>query len=183
MRTTLATLTWMAFMATAAIPAEGVLEDTLEKTGLKEGKSQLSSTDQTFVTKAAEGGMAEVEMAKLAKKNSESTDVQAFAQKMIDDHSKANEKLEKIASAKDAKLPTDPGAEHQKQLDELKALSGAKFDEKYMKMQVEGHEKMHALMEQQVKSGNDPDLKAFAKETLATVEEHAKLAKKVSSKS
>ena len=162
-----------------AYAEEGVVEKTLEKTGLSKGTPQLSSADQTFVTKAAEGGMAEVEMAKLAKSSAESEEVKAFAQKMVDDHTKANDKLAAIANEKDAKLPSAPGAEHQKKLDELKKLSGAAFDAKYMKIQVEAHEKMHGLMKQQAKSGADADLKAFASETLKTVKEHEASAKQI----
>lgn len=60
-------------------------------------KNALDQEDKTFVREAATGGMAEVELSKVAQK-SENGDVKRFADRMIEDHTKANEQLTSIAT-------------------------------------------------------------------------------------
>src|SRR4051794_35823757 len=55
--------------------------------------SGMGSTDKTFVKKAAQGGLAEVELGRLATERAASPDVKKFGQRMVDDHSKANDQL------------------------------------------------------------------------------------------
>src|SRR3569832_1564497 len=88
------------------------------------GSSQLSSTDQNFVKKAAQGGMAEVELGKLATQKASSDDVKKFGQRMVDDHTKANDQLKQIAGSKGISLPTDLDAKDQALKDRLSKLDG-----------------------------------------------------------
>src|SRR5712671_1113768 len=70
----------------------------------------FSATDSTFMKKAADGGMAEVELGQLAVQKASSSDVKAFGQRMVDDHGKANEQLKQLAAEKHVDLPQEPGA-------------------------------------------------------------------------
>ena len=54
--------------------------------------------DATFMKEAAEGGMAEVALGQLAVEKASSSDVKTFGQRMVDDHSKANDELKQLAS-------------------------------------------------------------------------------------
>src|SRR5438309_2156957 len=60
-------------------------------TGHKGAKTAKAGSDQTFVMKAAKGGMAEVELGKLAAQKGSSDQVKKFGQRMVDDHGKAND--------------------------------------------------------------------------------------------
>ncbi len=66
----------------------------------------MSAAAKTFVKKAAEGGLAEVELGKLATQKASSEEVKKFGQKMVDDHSKANEPLKQVAGSEGIELPT-----------------------------------------------------------------------------
>src|SRR3954467_5145800 len=88
--------------------------------------SQLSQTDQQFIKEAAQGGMAEVQMGRLAAKKAQSDAVKQLGQKLVQDHSKANQELKKLASQKGVTLSTDLG-EHKTALDHLKSLQGKEF--------------------------------------------------------
>jgi putative membrane protein len=138
--------------------------------------------DQGFVTRAAIGGMTEVEMAKLAGDRALSSDVKKFAEKMVTDHTKADEELEKIASGKSLKFPHALDADHKAKLEMLNKKSGTEFDRAYVQAQVAGHEKMRQLLDHEAKNGKDADLKAFAEKTLPTVEEHHQMAKELNAK-
>ncbi len=85
----------------------------------------LSAADKKFVMDAAHGGVAEVKMGELAAKQGSSEGVKQFGQKMVEDHSKANEELKTVATAKGITLPTEPNAEQKATMVRLMKLHGA----------------------------------------------------------
>jgi putative membrane protein len=137
---------------------------------------QLAQEDMEFANKAAGDGMAEVKLGELAQQNAEDDQVKQFGQRMVDDHSKANDELKSIAQQKGIDLPKDLPAEAQQAYDELQQKSGDEFDQAYMDLMVEDHQKAIDLFQQEAKSGKDADLQTFAEETLPTLEEHLDLA-------
>jgi putative membrane protein len=141
-----------------------------------------SGANQVFVNHAATGGMAEVEMGKLAGAKASSPDVKKFAEQMVSDHTKANEELDRIASGKSLKIPRTLDGEHKTELDTLTTKSGSDFDKAYVKAQVTGHEKMQQLLSNEAKTSMDPELKAFAEKTLPTVRQHYQMAKDLEAK-
>ena len=68
----------------------------------------LTRSDRAFMTKAAQGGLAEVELGRIAAQRATDPQVKQFAQRMVDDHGKANDKLKQVATSKNLTLPTDP---------------------------------------------------------------------------
>jgi putative membrane protein len=141
-----------------------------------------SGSAQVFVTRVATGGMAEVEMGKLASGKASSPDVKKFAEQMVSDHTKANEELDRIASGKSLKTPRTLDPEHKTEFDTLATKTGADFDRAYVKAQVVGHDKMQQLLSNEAKTGTDSELKAFAEKTLPTVRQHYQMAKDLETK-
>jgi putative membrane protein len=139
-------------------------------------------TDEGFVHKVTACGLAEVNAGRIAAKQASSPAVKAFAQKMVDDHSKANKELLKIADKKGLKAARTQDEKHKEGADKLLKLSGIDFDREYMLCQVKDHEEAVALFEKQSKSGKDADLKAWAEKTLPTLKEHLKEARDISAK-
>jgi putative membrane protein len=137
----------------------------------------LAKDDAGFVTKAAQGGMAEVNLGTMAAQKAASADVKTFGNTMVTDHSKANDELKQLAASKGVTLPADVGKENQDVADKLGKLTGAAFDKAYMKDMVEDHEKDVKDFEKASKSAKDPDLKAWAAKTLPTLQGHLKMAK------
>lgn len=133
---------------------------------------QAAGADAAFVKKAADGGMAEVAMAKLAQEKAESADVKAFAAKLEKDHTQANTELKQVASSKQITLPTAPSKMHQAKHDKLAKLSGAAFDKAYVAAMVEDHQKDVKEFSREASTGSDAEIKAFAAKTLPTLKEH-----------
>lgn len=133
------------------------------------------ATPETFVKTAAQDGMAEVGLAKLALKKSSNNDVKQFAQKMEQDHEQADDQLASIAKSKGLTLPKKLDTKHEALLKSLSAKSGAAFDGAYAEHMAKAHEQAVALFEGAAKS-SDVDLATFAKQTLPTLEEHKQLA-------
>jgi putative membrane protein len=128
---------------------------------------------------AAEGGMAEVALGQLAAEKASSSDVKKFGQRMVDDHSKANDELKQLASQKNVDLPQDLSAKDKATKAALEKLSGEQFDKAYMKDMVKDHKKDVSDFRRESKSAQDPDVKKFAAETLPTLEDHLKQAQSV----
>jgi putative membrane protein len=141
--------------------------------------ANLSPADKAFVEKAAEGGLAEVQAAKLAEQKSQSDAVKQFAQKMVEDHTQNNDELAKLAQSKGLTPPADPNATQQKQEAKLEGLDGAKFDRAYIRDQIQDHLAMLRLMQREASNGKDPDLKTFAQQTATVVQEHLIMAKQL----
>jgi putative membrane protein len=137
----------------------------------------LNSADRRFVTEAAMGGMAEVELGRLAAERGASDAVKQFGQRMVDDHSSANTELMQLATAKGITLATTLDAKHQAMVKKMSGLSGAAFDRAYAKEMVKDHNKAVALFQSAAQRGADTDLKAFAQKTLPTLQEHLRMAR------
>lgn len=137
----------------------------------------MSSQDRDFVMDAAIGGLLEVELGRVAAQRGTSEAVKQFGQRMVDDHSAANQELMSVASSKGMTLPTALDEKHQESVTKLSAMSGAEFDRAYSKMMLKDHEKDVKEFERQSTKGVDADIKAFATKTLPTLQEHLQLAR------
>lgn len=146
------------------------------------GPGTTKMGDQHFMKEAAEGGMAEVELGELAADKASSPDVKDFAQRMVKDHSQANDQLKQIALQKNVTLPTSPSAKDEMTKNRLSKMSGDAFDKAYMADMVKDHKKDIATFQKESSGGQDPDVKQFASQTLPTLKDHLKQAESVSPK-
>jgi putative membrane protein len=144
--------------------------------------SVLSASDRRFIKEAAEGGMAEVELGRLAQLKGSSDDVKKFGQRMVEDHTKANDKLKELAASKSITLPEKPNPQQEATKDRLVKLAGAEFDKAYMKDMVQDHKNDVAAFRTESRSGHDPEVKDFATQTLPTVSDHLKNAQNIAPK-
>ena len=134
------------------------------------------SPDNTFVTKAAQGGMAEVELGTLATERASHEKVKQFGRQMVDDHTKINDELKALASSKGTTLPSSMDSKSQSTKNHLSGLSGAAFDRAYMQDMVNDHQQDIAEFQQEIDHGTDSEVKAFASKNLPTLQHHLKLA-------
>ncbi|MBX6314609.1 MAG: DUF4142 domain-containing protein [Isosphaeraceae bacterium] len=135
--------------------------------------------DRLFVAAAAEGGMAEVAASKLAIERAASEEVKRFARQMVDDHTRANQELMRLAGARQIGVPQLLSFQHQAESDILAGLSGEEFDRCYMKQQFAAHICTVGLFEAEAERGQDQDLKAFAAKQLPTLREHLDMARRL----
>ena len=136
--------------------------------------------DKKFVKDAAQGGMVEVELGKLAAQKASSESVKQFGQKMVDDHGKANEQLKEVASKENMAIPDAIDSKHQSRIDKLSKLSGESFDKAYVKDQLKDHQSDVKDFQAEAQGGSDPNVKAFAAKTLPTLQEHLSMVKDLS---
>jgi putative membrane protein len=128
--------------------------------------------DKKFAKDAALGGLTEVELGKLAAQKASNDAVKQFGQRMVDDHSKANEQLKQIAGKSNIEVPAALDSKHQSRVDKLAKLSGPAFDKAYVKDQLKDHERDVDDFKSEAQNGSDPNVKQFAMQTLPTLQEH-----------
>jgi putative membrane protein len=146
------------------------------------GGAMKMTSDQKFATEAAVGGMEEVELGRMAAQKGASDEVRQFGQRMVDDHSKANDDLMKVASGKGWTLPSALDAKHQADVQKLSALTGDAFDRAYVKMMVSDHKKDVGEFQKESTRGADADIKGFATRTLPTLQEHLQMIQRIDDK-
>ncbi|EHQ26938.1 DUF4142 domain-containing protein [Mucilaginibacter paludis] len=168
-------------------PAKDAKEnaDSLNKTkdttsnAMNTGGIAVTNDDAKFATAAANGGMAEVALGKLALTKTSNAQIKDFATMMVADHGKANDELMAIAKEKNITLPAAVDADHQKKMDDLTKLTGKDFDKAYVDAMVDGHKKTLDLMKDEAKDGKDAELKGFAAKTAPVVQTHLEAINKI----
>jgi len=164
-------------------PTQGTKPSTSKpSTSAQTGKSAVAAADLTFAKQAAMDGMAEVDLGKLAADKASNSDVKQFAQRMVDDHGKANDELKSWASSNNVTLPTEVNAQQKAMHDKLAKMSGDAFDRAYASHMVADHAKAVASFQHASKTAANADLKAWAAKTLPTLQEHHKMARDINAK-
>ena len=132
----------------------------------------VSAADKAFVAKVSQGGMFEVKLGELAEDQGNAQDIKDQGQTEAHDHKLVGDKLKSIASEASIDVGDSLNPMFQKQLDDLKALSGPAFDAAYLKAMKTIHAKDGAAFAAEAKSGTNPKLRSFAAETHRIVESH-----------
>jgi putative membrane protein len=139
---------------------------------------------EEFAKKAGAAGTAEVEMGKLGAQKATDADVKAYAQKMVADHTKANKELMAAAKAKNLEVPTEPDMMHKGMMEKFERQAADKdFNHDFMQQMVRDHKKVVELFQSAANdTALDADMRALAKKTLPTLEQHLADAQKLEAK-
>jgi len=172
-----------ALTALAAVPAlaqfgnpGGLDPGTRESAPGVPAPGQTNVQDRLFTILASQGGLAEVELAKLAQQKARSNGVSAFAKQMIDDHGQTNARLTELAKQAGLNIPNEPAPDQQEMKQKLSVLDQGQFETEYMRVQVIEHQKTVQLLLWVIASGENAALQHFASETLPDVLHHLQLA-------
>jgi len=136
------------------------------------GTAQSVSDPQAFAASAASSNMFEIQSSQLALEQQPSTDVRAFAQQMIQDHTLAGKKMLAAAQKDGITPPTGLAPKEQAELDQLQATPADSFEAAYVSEQTKAHDEAVALFESFSQNGKESALRAFAVDTLPTLKQH-----------
>jgi putative membrane protein len=131
-----------------------------------------SNPDESFFKDAAQAGMAEVAAGHTAQEKGSSQAVKDFGAMMVKDHTAANAKLKKLAASKGVELPDSPSMMQKAMNKKTDMHSGDSFDKDYIQGQIKAHKDTIDLLQKEIDSGQDPEAKAFATQTLPKVKMH-----------
>ncbi len=138
------------------------------------------STD--FVTKAASGGILEVQLGQLAQQNAKSQRVKDFGSMMVADHSKANDELKSLAASNKITISPTLLPPHQQHIAMMSKMKGPDFDKHYMDMMVNDHKEDINEFKKEANSNTNDVFKNFASKTLPTLQKHLDSAQAIHSK-
>src|SRR5665213_379141 len=135
-------------------------------------KMMVGDDAKNFSQDAAAGGMMEVELGKIAEKNSATQSIKDFGKMMVDDHSKINDELKSLASKKNVALPSTVTSDQQKDIDKLSKETGKDFDKDYVSMMIDDHKKDIDAFKKAGDKIQDADYKDFIIKALPTLQKH-----------
>jgi putative membrane protein len=159
--------------AVAAVPASAS-QSTQASTKSKIEQPYKTMSDADFAKKAAESDLAQVKMGQLAEDKATSKEVKDLGQRMVDDHTRANDNLKTAAAKNDVTLPNKLDDKDQATYERLAKLSGDEFDRAYSRDLVKYHKADIEMFRHEADRGKDPAIKQFASHTLPTLESHLK---------
>jgi putative membrane protein len=137
-------------------------------------------SDRSFITKALEGGMAEVQLGQLAQEKSQSNDVKQFGQKMVNDHGQMGDKwLKPVAQQMGISEPKGPSKKDKKAMEKLQGLSGQDFDREYITMMIKDHQKDLKEFKDEANAAQDPNVKQIAEKGSQVIEQHLQLIEQI----
>jgi putative membrane protein len=143
---------------------------------LKAKDSTQVKADYEYAVKAANGGMLEVELGKLAQNKAISPDVMKFANMMVADHTKANTELKAIAASKFITLPAILDNKTQKDYDDFSKMKREEFDKAYTEYMIKDHKEDIEEFKKEANDGKDAELKAFATKHVPILQHHLQMA-------
>lgn len=143
-------------------------------------QNHISSLDREFVTHAFQSNNAEIATSQLALQRSEDNAIRQYAQRMINEHTQANEVLTRYASERNIELPDEPVDPLNRAIaEQLAQLSGRQFDQAYMDVQTNAHLRAFALFQTQSGYGQEPGLRSYASQLLPNIGEHYEMAREM----
>ncbi len=138
------------------------------------------SSDRAFVSKALEGGEAEVQLGQLAEQKSQSDDVKKFAQKMVTEHGQMADKWFKpVAQQLGVSVPNGPSKKDKKLIAKLEGLSGQDFDTEYITMMVKDHRQDLKEFKDKAQNAQDPNVKQVAQQGTTVISQHLQLIEQI----
>lgn len=164
-------------------------KDSVEKAdSINEAKQDTASNNNMvvvdaetsdFLVKAANGGMAEVELGQLAQQKATNAQVKDFGAMMVHDHTMANDEVKALAARRSVTLPSMPGDEKKSDKEDLTKKSGAAFDKAFMSQMVDDHQETIDLFENSAGKVNDTEVKTFINNTIPKLKMHLDSAKAI----
>ncbi len=153
--------------------------ETSAPAAVQEQRGQVTAEDREFLTTAIQAGLAEVQLARLALDNARDEDVRGFAERMVEDHTAANQQLVSLAETAGMTPPTAMDQRHQDLHRQLSELAGAEFDRQYMQGQVEDHRTAVELYSTEATQPSGP-VDQLAGQLLPALQQHLQMARQIS---
>ncbi len=147
-----------------------------DTTGTTNSAMADQKQDAEFAVNAADGGMLEVALGKLAEKKGSSDVIKNLGRQMVTDHSKANMELKTLAAEKNISLPKDMSEKCQKKVSDLSEKNGKDFDKAYADLMVSDHKDDIDDFKKESAKGTDPQIASWAKGKVPVLEHHLMMA-------
>jgi putative membrane protein len=150
---------------TSPTPAPGAGKTTAAK---------ISEKDKSFLMKAASSAAWEVKTGASVESKLQNSSVKNVAARLISDHTRMNNELVQLGKKKGLAISVESKGQQ---------IPGPNYDKNYLTLLQQDHQETIALFQKEAQSGDDPEIKAWAKKMLPTLQQHAAAVKQAASKS
>lgn len=134
--------------------------------------ARINPQDIGFVHLATLNNAGEIALGQLAADSSQTPEIVAFGQKMVNEHGMAQGELESLATSLGIPTPDTLQARHVQLINQLKNLKGRSFDSLYIYSQLPDHQNAINLYENAHSIGNNSQLKDYARGMLPSLFNH-----------
>lgn len=128
--------------------------------------------DCEFTRIACQSGITQLQLGKLAAKNSQNLAVRNLGRRLVSEHSEIERDLGRLCARKGIAPEADLELASQTSLEKLAGLFGSDFDRAFKETVIKHHETTIESFEKQRSQGTDPELKAFTERHLPRLCEH-----------
>jgi lipid-binding SYLF domain-containing protein/predicted outer membrane protein len=143
-------------------------------------RNGVPQTARDFMKEAAQANQGEIAAADLALERASDPAVKEYARQMISDHTRANAQLKDLAQKMKVALPDEPSVMYRSKLRLLRATQPQAFDSQYMDdFGVQAHRSTVDQFRMQLQNGQQPEVQAFVRRTLPTLEQHLQRAQEL----
>lgn len=132
----------------------------------------VSKGDKVWLHAIHEGNLAEIAAGKLAEKKGTSESVKSVGKTLVEDHSKFDTQVRKVAEQLGVTLPDKLSDMDRQQIKALAKLSGKEFDQKWTAAMIKAHEGAIKATETEIQSGSSTEVTDLAKAALPTLQQH-----------
>lgn len=152
--------------------SEQITPPSEQDSGQNSAESRQVVRDRMFLRGAAESGIAVVKFSQLALERSPSDDVKVFARTIVDDHTKLNADLGRVADSLGVMLPKEMNKADKAEYGKLQGLSGSDFDNAYLALMVRDHHRAMREFRMESNTVNDATLRDAVDSGKHTIHEH-----------
>jgi len=169
---------------TRRIPAQNGSQDiqaTIQNmgTGTDEGNIGpfVTMGDKQYAQAMASRGIMEIRLGQVAMEKAERADVKAVAQRLIKDYLNWNDGMTKAAAKLKIQLPTDIDAKQKAEFDRVTALSGAAFEQAYLKEVIHLQTKALTMSHHEADEAGVSGFRHWAGVTIPNIQDQIEMAR------
>lgn len=142
--------------------------------------SAIPAEDLRFLQRAAEYNQTDIQLGQAIVQKSDNSQLKTFGQRLVDDHTTANQQLIAIVAQTGATIPTMPNADQQQMLDRLNGLSGNDFNNAAIQNSIQVQERQANLYSQAAGNLHNSAVKSYAQQNLGMVQDELMQARQLS---
>jgi putative membrane protein len=137
---------------------------------------QQMNADQHFIKEAAIDNQFEIQTSQFIEKQAQNPQVKQLAQRLIQDHQRAQQQLEQIARGMNMELPTQLEQWQQDKLQAMQQKHGEHLEMHYTFGQVGDHTTDILKYQYEAEHGQNAQVKQYAEQTIPILQQHLQLA-------
>ena len=141
---------------------------------------------RTVLSQIHQANLMEIALGKMAEEKASMSEVRAYADQLVQDHTNVDETVVAMAQKSGAHLQNSAAAAHregqheiahEKQLEgKLKSASGPDFDRLFLQQTSSDHERLIRRLQQDREDASDDELEALIDKMIPILEQHRELA-------